>query len=93
MSKVTFEYDGNEEYDEVRDIVNLRKFRCIIYKLDDFRRSLNKGTNNNIKYLYGDRLYQLNELTEDMREAKDVMTIDDVVNELNDILNEVGDMI
>ena len=98
MAKVTFEFDDEEENDEINLVVNRHKLECAIYELNDFYRNLYNGK------LYTDDIITVKDnkvLTEEdykefqekgeypVKGTKEFIGTDYLENELNDILNDV----
>lgn len=102
MAKVTFEFDDEEENDEINLVVNRHKLEYAIYELNDFYRNLYNGK------LYTDDIITVKDnkvLTEEdykkfqekgeypVKGTKEFIGTDYLENELDNILNKVRDLL
>lgn len=102
MARVTFEFDDEEENDEINLVVNRHKLECAIYELNDFYRNLYNGK------LYTDDIITVKDnkvLTEEdykefqekgeypVKGTKEFIGTDYLENELDNILNNVRDLL
>ena len=69
------------------------------YELENRRRVLYKGYDNNIKYLRNGKIYDQwenideNFSSDDITDCKDVYLVEDIINQIDDILYDVNNII
>lgn len=93
MSKITFEFNEDEEWNDVNLIVNRHKLISALYDLENYRRGIYKGYINNAVYAVDGKIEgKWEDIREkDFGEAKIKAYLDDedVLRELDNILDGV----
>lgn len=102
MGKVTFEYNDEEDYEEIRLVVNRHKLKSALYELNDFYRQLYNGklytddiiTVKDNKVLTPEDYKAFQEKCEyPVKGTKEFISTDYLENELDSILNTVMDLL
>lgn len=93
MSKIVFEFDEDEEWNDVNLVVNRHKLICALYDLENYRRGIYKGYINNATYAVDGKIVgKWDDIRDkDFGEAKLKAYLDDedVLNEIDRILDKV----
>ena len=93
MSKITFEFDEDEEWNDVNLVVNRHKLISALYDLENYRRGIYKGYINNAVYAVDDKIVgKWDEIRDkDFGETKLKAYLDDedVLREIDNILDRV----
>ena len=102
MAKVIFEFDDEEDNDDINVIVNRHKLSCALYDLNDFYRKLYNGklytddiiTVKNNKVLTEEDYKEFQEKGEyPVKGTKEFISTDYLENELDSILSNVKDLL
>ena len=94
--KYIFKTDALEE---MKLVVNRHKLVPVLYELENWRRNLYKGYDNNIKYLRNGKIYDQwenideNFSSDDTTNCKDVYLVEDIINQIDDILYDINNII
>ena len=93
MSKITFEFDEDEEWNDVNLVVNRHKLITAIYDLENYKRGIYKGYIDNAVYAVDGKIVgKLDDIRDkDFGDAKIKAYLDDedVLRELDMILDKV----
>lgn len=93
MGKIVFEFDEDEEWNDVNLVVNRHKLISALYDLENYRRGLYKGYINTGVYAVDDKIVgRWDDIrTRDFSEVELKMYLDDedVLREIDDILSKV----
>ncbi|MGN1301538.1 MAG: hypothetical protein ACI4U9_03330 [Clostridia bacterium] len=94
MSKVNFEFDENEEREDVELIIHRHKLISALYELQSYRRSIYKGYISSEELIVVDdkvvaRGAEKLEANYDVEKAKAYLSTDDILRELDYILDKV----
>lgn len=102
MAKVIFEFNDEEENNDINIIVNRHKLICALYELNDFYRKLYNGklytddiiTVKDNKVLTSEDYIKFQEKGEyPVKDTKEYINTDYLENELDNILKDVRDLI
>lgn len=97
MAKVVFEFDENDDREDINIIVNRHKLISALYDLSDFRRSLYKGYDDSDTVVVKDNKVVMKDGTKledyDLEGTKLYIHDDKVIDKLDDILSDVNDII
>lgn len=91
MSKVTFEFDENEDRQDVELIVNRLKMSCALDALKEYRGDLYKGYREEVVAIRDGKIIERgeNKTLEDVKNTKAYIEVNEVLNVLDDILDDV----
>ena len=93
MSKITFEFDEDEEWNDVNLVVNRHKLITALYDLENYKRGIYKGYIDNAVYAVDGKIVgKLDDIRDkDFGDAKIKAYLDDedVLRELDMILDKV----
>lgn len=93
MGKVIFEFDEDEDRNEIELITNRHKLICALYDLDNYRRGLYKGYIDNMTYAVdGQIVGKWDDIRDkDLADSKitTYLSDEDVLSEIDSILDKV----
>ena len=91
------------DYTEMQLVVSRHKLISVLYELSQWRRSLYKGYDNNIKYLCNGKLYNQQDMFKNenrlrdengfLKDSKTFYEVDDIINNIDSILRDVDDLL
>lgn len=96
MGKVIFEFDENEEREDIELIVNRLKMSCALDELKEYRDDLYKGyRDHEMVFIRDGKVIETgeNKNLEDVKNTKSYIEVSDVLNILDNILEDVKHLI
>ena len=97
MAKVIFEFDEEEDKEEIKNIMKRDDFKYALEKIRKYRRSLHKGYINNEIIVKDKKVIaegtEVLTLDEDITGRKSYIPVSDVIDKLDDCLKNVLELL